>query len=89
MSELWLRLLCELGRLVGSLAEHGLYFTTCAPAAWYGCGFNGFFVMMFIYSKLPELVDTVLLALAGKPVIALQWWRSSEPRADLGAPFAS
>jgi len=60
--------------LVGSLAEHGLYFTTCAPAAWYGCGFNGFFVMMFIYSKLPELVDTVLLALAGKPVIALQWW---------------
>jgi elongation of very long chain fatty acids protein 6 len=60
--------------LLGSLAEHGLYFTTCAPAAWYGGGINGLFVMLFVYSKLPELVDTVLLALGGKPVIALQWW---------------
>merc|ERR1712039_408332 len=32
---------------------------------------------MGIYSKIAELVDTVLLLLAGKPVIALQWWHHS------------
>merc|ERR1712019_249132 len=30
-----------------------------------------------VYSKIAELVDTVLLLLAGKPVIALQWWHHS------------
>jgi len=63
--------------LVQSLFEHGLYFTTCAPAAWYGSGWSGFFVALFIYSKIAELMDTVLLLLAGKPVIALQWWHHS------------
>merc|ERR1712066_508500 len=29
------------------------------------------------YSKLAELIDTVLLLLAKKPVIALQWWHHS------------
>merc|ERR1719499_1195490 len=36
-----------------------------------------FFVGLFIYSKVAELFDTVLLLLAGKPVIALQWWHHS------------
>merc|ERR1712107_636026 len=63
--------------LVSSLWEHGLYFTTCAPAAWYGSRWSGFFVALFVYSKISELVDTVLLLLAGKPVIALQWWHHS------------
>merc|ERR1712056_173080 len=57
--------------------EHGLYFTTCAPAAWYGSGVHGLFIALFIYSKVAELMDTVLLLLAGKPVIALQWWHHS------------
>jgi elongation of very long chain fatty acids protein 6 len=63
--------------LVQSLSEHGLAFTTCAPALWYGSGNCGLFVALFIYSKLAELVDTLLLLLAGKPVIALQWWHHS------------
>jgi len=63
--------------LVHSLWEHGLFFTTCAPASWYASGLSGFFVALFIYSKVAELVDTVLLLLAGKPVIALQWWHHS------------
>jgi hypothetical protein len=63
--------------LAQSLWEHGLFFTSCAPASWYGSGLSGFFVALFIYSKLAELVDTVLLLLAGKPVIALQWWHHS------------
>merc|ERR1712066_477717 len=55
----------------------GLYFTTCAPASWYATGWSGVFVALFIYSKIAELVDTVLLLLAGRPVIALQWWHHS------------
>merc|ERR1711972_1005154 len=63
--------------LTQSLWEHGLYFTTRAPASRYATGWSGVFVALFIYSKLAELVDTVLLLLAGKPVIALQWWHHS------------
>merc|ERR1719450_1555584 len=63
--------------LVGSFFTHGLYFTCCAPATWYGGGLSGFFVALFIYSKVAELVDTYLLLLAKKPVIALQWWHHS------------
>lgn len=60
--------------LVSTVFEHGLYFSTCANARWYGEGICGLFVMLFIYSKVAELFDTVLLLLADKPVIALQWW---------------
>jgi len=60
--------------LLTSLQEHGLFFTMCAPATWYGSGVHGVFVMLFIYSKLVELLDHALLLLAGKPVITLQWW---------------
>merc|ERR1712060_248532 len=63
--------------MVSSFYEHGLYFTCCAPATWYGAGLSGLFVGFFIYSKVAELFDTVLLLLAGKPVIALQWWHHS------------
>jgi len=63
--------------LVDSLTRYGLYFTVCAPPAWYGTGISGFFVALFVYSKLAELGDTVLLILSAKPVIALQWWHHS------------
>merc|ERR1712146_14712 len=43
----------------------------------YGNNLSGFFVMLFIYSKVAELLDTVLLLLAKKEVIALQWWHHS------------
>merc|ERR1711979_104697 len=63
--------------LAHSLWEHGLYSTTCAPASWYATGWSGVFVALFIYSKIAELIDTVLLLFAGKQVIALQWWHHS------------
>mmetsp|Transcript_45335 Transcript_45335/g.105184 ORF Transcript_45335/g.105184 Transcript_45335/m.105184 type:complete len:366 (+) Transcript_45335:58-1155(+) len=63
--------------ILDTLPRSGLYFTICAPPAWYGTGLSGFFVALFVYSKLWELGDTVLLLLAGKPVIALQWWHHS------------
>lgn len=63
--------------LVNGFASNGFYFTCCAPAQWYSDGLSGLFVTLFIYSKVAELIDTVLLLLAGKPVIALQWWHHS------------
>lgn len=59
---------------VYELFNNGLYFTICAPAAWYGCGLHGAFVALFIYSKFAELIDTLLLLLAKRPVIVLHWW---------------
>jgi hypothetical protein len=63
--------------LVQNFRENGLYFTTCAPAQWYGTGLCGFFVALFVYSKVAELFDTFLLVVGKKPVIALQWWHHS------------
>jgi len=63
--------------LLTGLFRNGFYFTTCAPPTWYGDDLCGLFLGLFIYSKVAELVDTVLLVLAQKPVIALQWWHHS------------
>ncbi|MFC4290679.1 elongation of very long chain fatty acids protein, partial [Neobacillus cucumis] len=73
----WCGVLTCVPVMVQTLFEHGLYFTCCAPATWYGAGYSGLFVAFFIYSKVAELIDTVLLLLAAKPVIALQWWHHS------------
>jgi len=63
--------------LLRTLFINGFYFTACAPPKWYGDDLSGLFLGLFIYSKLAELVDTILLLLAQKPVIALQWWHHS------------
>eukprot|EP00930_Biecheleria_cincta_P020348 TRINITY_DN1531_c0_g1_i5.p1 TRINITY_DN1531_c0_g1~~TRINITY_DN1531_c0_g1_i5.p1 ORF type:complete len:407 (-),score=91.03 TRINITY_DN1531_c0_g1_i5:477-1697(-) len=63
--------------LLRTLFTNGFYFTTCAPPKWYGDDLSGLFLGLFIYSKVAELVDTILLVLAQKPVIALQWWHHS------------
>merc|ERR1712232_1276505 len=47
-----------------AVIQKGMYFTVCAPPQWYGNNLSGFFVMLFIYSKVAELLDTVLLLLA-------------------------
>merc|ERR1712039_80767 len=73
----WLGLFACVPVLISNLSANGLYFTVCAPPQWYGHNLSGLFVMLFIYSKVAELLDTVLLLLAKKPVIALQWWHHS------------
>ena len=60
--------------LVGEMVGNGQYFTICAPAPYYGGGWHGMFVALFIYSKVLELVDTALLLLSKRPVILLHWW---------------
>jgi hypothetical protein len=56
-------------------AKHGLYSSICAPAETsFGQGAAGLWTMLFIFSKVPELIDTVFLVLAQKPVIFLHWY---------------
>merc|ERR1719424_1036126 len=60
--------------MVHELSSHGVDFTVCANASWYGHGWQGLWVAFFIYSKFFELIDTILLLLAARPVILLHWW---------------
>ena len=63
--------------LVDALMKNGFQYTTCAdPSLWFLSEKNpvGMWVTLFIYSKIPELLDTVFLVLQRKPVIFLHWF---------------
>lgn len=64
--------------LIGAVQTHGLQYSMCHPAQeWFlGPAPNaaGFWVALFIFSKVPELIDTVFLVLQKKPVIFLHWF---------------
>lgn len=52
----------------------GFYESICSPPIFYGSGYCGFWMMLFIYSKFVELVDTVFLVLRKAPLTALHVW---------------
>ena len=82
--------------------EHGLAAgfkaSVCRPAETsFGQGASGLWTMLFIFSKVPELVDTVFMVLAQKEVIFLHWyhhftvllycWHSYMTRSSAGLYF--
>lgn len=64
-----------LPHLVRFVYTDGFTASTCKdPQEWYLNGPEGLWVGLFIFSKIPELGDTVFLVLQKKRVIFLHWF---------------
>jgi len=49
--------------------------TICmTPQETWGTGASGLWVQMFVFSKIPELLDTYFIVARGKPLIFLHWY---------------
>jgi len=61
--------------LLWHLYTEGFHSSLCTdPKVGYANGTSGFWIMLFIVSKFPELLDTAFLVLQKKPVIFLHWF---------------
>jgi len=60
--------------LLAGVQARGFEGSICDDGAWFLNGVPGFWVAAFIYSKVPELIDTVFLVVRGRPVILLHWF---------------
>jgi len=86
--------------LLNIIVQHGPVASICWPAdKGYGSGAVGLWTMLFIFSKVPELIDTAFVILRGKPLIFLHWyhhatvllycWHSYATRASPGLYFVA
>lgn len=60
--------------LLEGLMSKGFEESVCANGDWFLNGKPGLWMALFIYSKFPELVDTVFLVFKRRPVILLHWF---------------
>ena len=61
--------------LYDALTAKGLDYTLCTPPnQWFRDGPVGLWMALFIYSKIPELLDTCFLVLQKKRVLFLGWF---------------
>jgi hypothetical protein len=71
----WVGAFATVPRLINGLLDKGYRYTLCAsPYDWSAEYPAGLFVGLFIYSKIPELLDTVFLILRKRNVIFLHWY---------------
>eukprot|EP00602_Paraphysomonas_sp_CaronLab_P011765 CAMPEP_0185041530 /NCGR_PEP_ID=MMETSP1103-20130426/40960_1 /TAXON_ID=36769 /ORGANISM="Paraphysomonas bandaiensis, Strain Caron Lab Isolate" /LENGTH=273 /DNA_ID=CAMNT_0027581301 /DNA_START=1 /DNA_END=822 /DNA_ORIENTATION=+ len=86
--------------LIGKLLTESFENTICADATEaYGNGTVGFWTMLFILSKVPELFDTVFIVLRKRQLIVLHWyhhasvllycWHAYTTRAGSGLYFVA
>ena len=85
--------------LIGLLKFEGLYVSICGMAAetYGGGGPSALWTMLFIFSKVPELVDTAFIVLGKRKLIFLHWyhhatvllfcWHSYATRSSAGLWF--
>lgn len=71
----FLGLLKTMPMLIHNVTQSGFESSLCAPAETaYGCGATGLWTALFIFSKIPELGDTVFLVLRKREVNFLHWY---------------
>lgn len=59
---------------LAGLFTQGYYQSVCSHADWFGNGYSGLFLFLFVYSKIPELVDTLWLVLKKIKPSFLHWY---------------
>lgn len=61
--------------LYRELSTNGFQSSVCKdPSEWYLNGPSGLWTTLFVFSKLPELIDTIFLVFQKKPIIFLHWF---------------